>query len=306
MKIGLRIDVDTLRGTRDGVPALLRVLDAHKIRGTFFFSCGPDNMGRHLWRLLRPSFLVKMLRSNAPGLYGWDILLRGTFWPGANIGASQSEVFRKTAQANHEIGVHSWDHHAWQTAVRRSGRKRVHNWTSQAFEVLKNATGKAPICAASPAWRTTDEVLLDRETYGFKFNSDCRGESIFLPKVKNRVLDTPQIPTTLPTYDEIIGTDGITNENYNARIFGLLRPNELNVLTIHAEVEGIVCAELFAQFLEEAKRRATEIVPLGELLPTDISSLPIAKIEKRMIPGREGWIGVQSAELPANATLQKF
>ncbi len=296
MKIGLRIDVDTMRGTRDGVPNLLRVLESHKIRGTFFFSCGPDNMGRHLWRLLRPSFLLKMLRSNAPSLYGWDILLRGTFGPGANIGKSQSEVFRQTSEAGHEIGVHAWDHHAWQTQVRRSGKKRVHHWTKRAFETLKNATGNAPICAASPAWRTTNDVLFDRETYRFQFNSDCRGESVFLPKVKDRVLDIPQIPTTLPTYDEIIGMYGITNDNYNAHILSLLRPNELNVLTIHAEVEGMVCADLFAQFLEEAQRRHIEIVPLGELLPTDLTTLPIARIEKLQVVGREGWISVQSSE----------
>ncbi len=295
MKIGLRIDVDTWRGTREGVPQLLRVLEKHHVRGTFFFSCGPDNMGRHVWRLLRPSFFVKMLRSNAPSLYGWDILLRGTFWPGPQIGRGQKEVFQQTAQAGHEIGLHAWDHHAWQMQVRRSGTRRVHEWTSQAFELLKDATGQAPICAASPAWRSTNEVLLDREKYPFRFNSDCRGESVFLPEVKNRVLDQPQIPTTLPTYDEIIGTDGITNDNYNAHILSLLREDELNVLTIHAEVEGMVCAELFAQFLDEAQLRGIEIVPLGELLPPDAKTLPSARVEKKVVLGREGWISVQGA-----------
>lgn len=291
--VGLRIDVDTWRGTRDGVPRLCALLKERGIRASWFFSCGPDNMGRHIWRLLQPQFLAKMLRSNAPSLYGWDILLRGTLWPGPKIARGNARVLAEVAEDGHEIGVHAWDHRAWQAYVPRAGKSTVDRWTRFAFDALLDATGQAPTCAASPGWRTTKSVLRSRESFPFLYASDCRGTSIFRPMLDERVLATPQIPNTLPTYDEVIGQNGVDDSNYNKFLISQIAPDALNVLTIHAEVEGIARFEMFEDFLRRCDEFGITFVPLGELLPKNIEELPTARIVRQVIEGREGWVAVQ-------------
>ncbi len=292
-RIGLRIDVDTLRGTRLGVPELCKVLAEQGVKASFFFSVGPDNMGRHLWRLLRPSFLLKMLRSNAASLYGWDILLKGTFWRGPSIAKAAGTALRQAADDGHEIGVHAWDHHAWQAGVASWSVEKVREHLQKSVDTIKQLTGITPVCSAAPAWRCTNSVLEAKEKFHFSYGSDCRGTSVFMPESAGKFLQTPQIPTTLPTYDELIGSDGITTENYNERLLSFLQPDQLNILTIHAEVEGIVCSTLFKGFLKEARKKGYDFCPLGEFVTDPIDSLPTGQILATEIPGRDGWISIE-------------
>jgi undecaprenyl phosphate-alpha-L-ara4FN deformylase len=297
MRIGLRIDVDTFRGTKQGVPNLCKLLAAHSIEASFFFSVGPDNMGRHLWRLLRPAFLRKMLRTKASSLYGWDILLRGTFWPGPIIGKKLGSIVRSASDAGHEVGLHAWDHHAWQARADVMSDEVLYDQLRKGYDLLAEILGEPPTCSAVPGWRCTEAVLLVKERFPFVYNSDCRGESIFRPIVGGKELFLPQIPVTLPTYDEVVGRNDISDDNYNEYMLSLIEPERLSVLTIHAEVEGIARFGLFEQFLDMAKAQGLSFVPLGKLL--EGSTVPDrAAIVHREIRGREGWVCCQSDSSP--------
>lgn len=295
-RIALRVDVDTFRGTREGVPRLLEALGDHDVTASFFFCVGPDNMGRHLRRLLKPRFLAKMLRSKAASLYGWDILLAGTFWPGRLIGANLAPVIRAAAAAGHEVGLHAWDHYSWQTQARHMSLERLRQDIARGVDSLSEITGRRPDCSAAAGWICNERVLEAKESFGFKFNSDCRGRSVFRPIVRGRTL-TPQIPTTLPTYDELIGRNGIDDENYNDRLLELVRANADNVLAVHAEVEGIALAPTFSAFLEACRNRGIDLLPLGRLI--DSAAPPAEPIAQHPIAGREGDVCWQRSALAA-------
>ena len=293
MPVALRIDVDTFSGTRDGVPRLLSILERRGLAATWYVTVGPDNMGRHLWRLLRPQFALKMLRSKAASLYGWEILLRGTIWPGPEIGRALADTIRLPIAAGHEFGVHAWDHHRWQRSVERLSDGALQEEFDRAFARLAEIAGRAPETSATPGWRTTDRVLAMKARYALRFNSDCRGVAVpFRPTLADgRVLEQPQVPVDLPTYDEAIGTLVADDEAFNAMLLARLADGADHVLTIHTESEGGAKATLFERFLDAALADGHAFEPLGTWL--DRQPRPqLGRVAKGSVPGREGWLAV--------------
>lgn len=289
-KVGLRIDVDTWRGTRLGVLPLLSVMAHYHVRASIFFSVGPDNMGRHIWRLLRPRFLLKMLRTRGLSLYGYDILLAGTCWPGKKIGRGLADIIRQSAE-QHEVGLHAWDHFAWQTFVGKWSEQHILAQMQRGKQALEAIIGRPITCAAAPGWRADQHVVAASRSLGLHYQSDCRGHAIFIPTLDSGETATVQIPVSLPTWDEIAGPNTCPRQ-FNLDLLARIEQQEgLSVYTIHAEVEGLSQFSHFKQLLELAAERQIQFCPLSELLPEDFNTLPKGQIIRGYQPGRDGWLG---------------
>src|SRR4051812_26106739 len=103
LRLALKVDVDTDRGTRVGVPNLVQDCQAAGATASFLFSLGPDQTGRAVRRVFRPGFFSKVSRTSVVQIYGVRTLLNGTLLPAPHIGRRNTGVLRGVATAGFEV-----------------------------------------------------------------------------------------------------------------------------------------------------------------------------------------------------------
>ncbi|MDH4361383.1 MAG: polysaccharide deacetylase family protein [Nitrospirota bacterium] len=312
MRLALKVDVDTLRGTLEGVPNLLRTLDHHGLNATFLFSLGPDHTGRALRRIFRRGFLGKVMRTSVGANYGLKTLCYGTLLPGPDIGRKASHILRAARDGGFDLGIHCYDHVRWQDYVATKGEEWTRHEITLAAERFTEIFGVPARTHGAAGWQMNDHAFRMEEEFKFAYCSDTRGTHPFLPFVAGKPVVCPQIPTTLPTLDELIGVDGITEDNVVDQI---LRRSEQSgpyghVYTLHAELEGMRFLPVFESLLSGWRERGYQINSLGELSRSlDVSSLPVHRVIAGEIEGRTGMLAVQGEKVSfpdlRSAELQK-
>ena len=203
------------------------------IRASIFFSFGPDNSGKAIRRIFRPGFISKMMRTKAPSTYGLKTLMYGTLLPAPLIVPADPAIVRRALEGGHEVGVHAWDHVYVQDCLERISKEEYLSLYRKAEALYKDICGRKPTEIAAPGWQLSHAVLEAEQELGLAYASDVRGYSPFMPVFEGVEYGVPQIPTTLPTMDEIYGLPGINDVTIpKAWLDGM--DKEWNVLTVHA------------------------------------------------------------------------
>jgi undecaprenyl phosphate-alpha-L-ara4FN deformylase len=307
MKIALKVDADTLRGTRYGVPRLVEILKARDASATFLFSLGPDHTGRAVTRVFRRGFVRKVRRTSVISHYGLKTLLYGTLLPGPDIGRECAEVMRNVRDAGFEVGIHAWDHVLWQDNVARANVR----WTLEQMAFAQNRFreifGTNARVHGAAGWQMNAHAWGLASRFGFEFCSDTRGNSPFMPVNLAEAPACPQLPTTLPTLDEMLGVDGAIADDVVNRLLEHTRQWAPygHVFTLHAELEGMKLSPLFAQLLDGWREQGHELVSLGEYLGAlRIDALPHHEIKYAEIPGRSGTVAMQGRKIESPSTRE--
>jgi undecaprenyl phosphate-alpha-L-ara4FN deformylase len=298
-RIALKIDVDTLRGTREGVPRLVSALRQHQAGASFYFSLGPDHTGRALKRVFRRGFLGKVRRTSVVEHYGIRTLLYGTLLPGPRIDVRGGAQMRAVRDAGFEVGVHCHDHVRWQDHVAGADAAWTRREFLRALEAFQGVFGTAPKAHAAAGWQLNAQLLQLEQEFGLDYASDARGSTPFWPTMAGLQGRCMQLPTTLPTFDELIGVAGLDAQAAAEQILQRSRTgaSDTHVFTLHAELEGQKLLPQFEFLLRGWAQAGLQLASLRDY-HRGLEGSGVARHELvwAEVAGRSGTLAVQGAQ----------
>jgi len=296
-RLALKVDADTYRGTLIGVPRLVELLRKLQAGATFLFSLGPDHTGRAIKRVFRPGFFGKVSRTSVVSHYGVRTLMYGTLLPGPDIGRRCRDILTGTRDAGFEVGIHCWDHIRWQDGVENADAAWTEREMQRAVSRFTDIFGETPHVHGAAGWQMNTHALRLTQRLGLAYASDCRGTHPFVPVWNAEIVFCPQLPTTLPTLDELIGLDGTTEDNVHERLLALTRQARDHVFTLHAELEGMKLLPVLERLLQGWREQGYDVVPMNDIASNlNVAALPRHEMIRGEVPGRSGTLMLQGEE----------
>ena len=300
MKLALKIDAATFRGTLVGVPRLVEALRTAGAQASFFFNLGPDRSGSILGRLLAESRQGASLIER----HGLATALYGTLLPGPDVGQRCAEILRGVRDAGFETGVLAWCRADWQRRAARADAGWTERQMRRAVDRYQRILGTAPTAHAAAGWQLNPHALRLTQRLGFGFASDTRGSHPFVPVWNAEVVLCPQLPTTLPTLDELLLQEDCNLDNVHERLLALTAepPSTGHVFTLRAELEGQKLLPVLGRLLQGWQAQGYALVSLGGLFESiDASRLPRHELLRGELPGCRGSLMLQGPEFLAAA-----
>ena len=159
---------------------------------------------------------------------------------------------RAMRDAGFEVGIHTWDHVRWQDGVATADAAWTRAEMQRACDRYTDIFGTAPRVHGAAGWQMNAARAATDAAAGLR---------LLLATVAARIRTCrsgtaswsrcPQLPTTLPTLDELIGARRHHRRATSPRTCssGPRNAAPSHVYTLHAELEGMRLAPVFEQLL---------------------------------------------------------
>ena len=291
MRVALRVEVDSLRGLRLGVPNLMRLFSDYQVRASFFFPLGHDYAGRHPLRTWRDRHRL-----------GLPALAYGTLVPAPSLGAEGRDLMAAARANGHEVGLFGLSPRHWRHRLAHADSSWVGRQCETLWSTFLELGGAAPSALATPGWQVNPALLPALSAARYRYSSLTRGKLPYHPVLQGERSAVPEIPTTLPTVVELLNQPGVSVDNVHEYLYAesqhLLPAG--HVFAASADREGIEWLGLMEKLLVMWKGQDGAVRALGDVLKEiDTATLPHHQVGWGRVDGNPDPVAMQSVQVPA-------
>jgi undecaprenyl phosphate-alpha-L-ara4FN deformylase len=212
-------------------------------------------------------------------------------------------VMRSVRKEGHEAGILALNQARWLARIGRASE----TWTAEEMRRARSRYEdifEAPaLTHGAPGWRMNRYAYRYAQRLGFRHCSDTRGAGPFVPVVDAEIAACPQLPTTLPTLDELLAS-GLNPDEAVRRLLELSRkpPREGHVYTLRAEIEGTLFEPVLRALLEGWNGLGQTPVSLREYaVGLDLARLPRCVVAEQVMSGLPRAVSAQGKEFLAES-----
>ena len=291
MRVALRVDAVSLRGLREGVPNLMRLFNEYQVRATFFFPLGRDYSGRRplqAWRARRR--------------LGWAALGYGTLLLAPSLGRESARLMERAREQGHDVGLLGMSPHHWATRLAHADERWVAEECRLLWHHYRRRGGVVPVALATPDWQVNPALLNELSAERFGYSSLSRGKLPYYPVLQGVRSAIPEIPTTLPTADELLRQPGISVGNVHEYLFSESRHllPAGHVYAVSAEREGLEYLPLMEKLLVMWRAQDGAVRALDDVMrEIDPDTLPYHQLGWGRPEGSDIHMAMQSVQVPA-------
>jgi len=177
----LRVDIESSKGIREGIPKLLDLLKMHGIKASFYLVMGGES---NIFELLK--YRKKLPGERKIKVYSRLEMIRMLLFPNDFVSKNKS-ILQRILDEGHELGIHGWKHRAW---IRGLDKINPHEHIKKAKEKYQKIFKQDPRSFSAPGFAVDDRVIKSLDKEGFIVISDLPGEKPF--KMTNtNILNVP-------------------------------------------------------------------------------------------------------------------
>ena len=252
----LRVDLESNKGIRIGLPRILDLLKKFNFKASFYVVMNGES---DIFDIIR--YRKQFGGERKIKVFSIIEKIRILFFP-KDFVKKNEKILKRIIKENHELGIHGWKHRAWLRGFNKIDIKEHLILSKIKYEKLFK---KEPTSFAAPGFKTNKKVIKLLGDLDFKIISDLPGNKP--KKIKKKIVNVPITingKNNMPII-EYLASKNLRDEKILKILKKKIKQKKLSTIYVHGLFECIKKIDLLEDLFRFIKKNKIKVKKLEEI-----------------------------------------